>query len=117
MPFCRECGSETESLHRYCRSCGAEVGTGATEMLPSGPVAQEAEARLLGQSQEPNLNRHEARWHWAWWSGIMYGKIPVGLIFVVILIVLKNILFRPIACQAVRRGRLRRLVRGQLLGT
>ncbi len=42
MPFCRECGTETESFHRYCRNCGAEVGTGATVMVASGPVAQEA---------------------------------------------------------------------------
>lgn len=42
MPFCRECGTETESFHRYCRNCGAEVGTGATAMGVSGPVAQEA---------------------------------------------------------------------------
>ena len=41
MPFCRECGTETESFHRYCRNCGAEVGTGATEMGVSRPVAQE----------------------------------------------------------------------------
>ena len=37
MPFCRVCGTDTESLHRYCRSCGAEAGTGATAMVASGP--------------------------------------------------------------------------------
>ena len=41
MPFCRECGTETKSFHRYCRNCGTEVGAGATEMGVSGPVAQE----------------------------------------------------------------------------
>lgn len=93
MPFCRECGSETESLHRYCRSCGAEVGSAATVMLASRPVAQEEEARPVGQSQEPDVNRPVAGWHWSWSFGIMYGKIPFGLILVAILIVLRHILF------------------------
>ena len=42
MPFCRECGTETESFHRYCRNCGAEVGTGATEIGTAGPIPQYA---------------------------------------------------------------------------
>ena len=53
MPFCRECGIETESFHRYCRNCGAEVGTGATVMAASGPVAQEA-APVLDYYLSPN---------------------------------------------------------------
>jgi len=53
MPFCRECGTETESFHRYCRNCGAEVGTGATVMPASGPVAQEA-APVLDYYLSPN---------------------------------------------------------------
>ena len=65
MPICRECGTETESLHRYCPRCGAEAGTGATVLLASRPVAQGvgadwAEARPLGRSQERNVSRNMA---------------------------------------------------------
>ena len=58
MPFCRECGTETESFHRYCRNCGTEVGTGATTMGVSGPVAQEV-APVLNYYLSANSRRRD----------------------------------------------------------
>ncbi len=65
MPFCQKCGTETESLHRNCRICGAEAGTRTTVLLASRPVAQGAgadwaEGRSLGQTQGRNVSRHLA---------------------------------------------------------
>ena len=58
MPFCQKCGTETESLHRDCRRCGAECGTRATVLLASRPVTQGAGADWAeGRSQERNVSR------------------------------------------------------------
>ena len=56
MPFCRECGTETEPFHRYCRNCGAEIGTGATEIGASEPVSQGMAPVLPYERSEGNVD-------------------------------------------------------------
>ena len=52
MPFCRECGNETESFDQYCRRCGVEVGSGATVIGASRATAQET-APVLDYTLSP----------------------------------------------------------------
>jgi hypothetical protein len=43
---------------------------------------------VLGHNKEEETMSNEARWHYSMWTGIMYGRIPVGIILVAIAFIL-----------------------------